>query len=195
MMRAAADEDKPVCEHFMRTCVMKRLQRIRSITEKQLCEMTWELIKLTPRVEKVVVWHGHGIRARSSGSKELTRLVQATNPDILCFFKSKVTAERLMKVPGFAQWVESASFRKVYCHWSFKQGESCSHGTECTVLFNKVEWTNVTHGTGDVHVDSQSRVLTVEFDDHVIVFTYNPQGRFAPKTLAFRSELEKALTE
>ena len=195
MMRAAADEDKPVWEHFMRTCVMKRLQRIRSITGKQSCEMTWELIKPTPKVEKVVVWNGNGIRARSAGSKELTRLVQATNPDVLCFLESKVNAERLMKIPGFEQWVESAGFRKVYCHWSFKQGESSSYGTEGIVLFSKVEWTKVTHGTGDAQFDSQARVLTVEFDDHVMIFTYNPQGGFAPETLAFRSEWEKAFTE
>ena len=192
-MRSAKHDEKMIWEAFIAKCVMKKLQRVRTTTQKQSCQMTWEHIKPTEKVQKVVVWNGNGIRARTSGSNELTRLVQATNPDILCFLESKVNADRLMKIPNFEQWVEDAGFRNLYCHWSHKECDS-SYGTEGIILFSKADCINVTYGMDNPSFDDQARILTAEYDDHIHIFSYNPQGGFVPQSLTYRTEWERAFT-
>ena len=144
-------------------------------------------------VETVVVWNGNGARARWADKAELKQVVQATDPDVLCFLEGKTDSENLVKLPLFRDWVSKSQLRQIDCYWSTKDGKK-SFGNEGIILFSKVPCT-VTYGLGNEELDKQARVMTAEFSDCVMLFTYNPQGGFSKESLAFRTKWEAALLE
>ena len=87
--RAATDKRSWECFSAKHIAQPKIIQT----TTAQSCHTLWEDIKPIDAVEKVIVWNGNGMRARNTGSQELSRLVQVTKPDVLCFWESKVNAE------------------------------------------------------------------------------------------------------
>lgn len=92
---------------------------------------------------------------------ELTRLVQATNPDILCFLESKVNADKLMRIAGFEKWVEGRIQKRDLLLVS-----KDSLGTDI-IVFSKVNHVSVTYGMNSPQFDEQARVLTIEYEDHI----------------------------
>ena len=67
-------------------------------------------------------------------------------------------------------------------------------GTKELLLFSKVKCEKVTFGTGHPEMDMQARVMTAEFGDCIMIFTYNPQGGFSEQSLSFRELWEKEFT-
>ena len=142
-------------------------------------------------VETVIVWNGNGARARWNGKAELKQVVQATDPDALCFLESKTNAENLLRLPHFREWTVESKFRQVYCYWSSKD-DAKGFGNEGLIFFSKIPC-EVTYGIGDEELDKQARAITAEFSDCIMLFTYNPQGGFTSESLAYRTRWEAAL--
>ena len=66
-----------------------------------------------------------------------------------------------------------------------------AYSNEGIILFSKVKCEKVTCGTGHREMDLQARVLTAEFEDCIMIFTYNPQGGFTEESLDFRKRWEQ----
>ena len=96
---AKKKDEKLRWERFMREHVKQA--RLYKATTTQTCHMVWENVEAIPEVRKVIVWNGNGLRARSTGTKELVQLVQVAIPDVLCFLESKASAEKILKIPEF----------------------------------------------------------------------------------------------
>jgi exodeoxyribonuclease III len=143
-------------------------------------------------VDTVIVWNGNGARARWSNKAELKQVVQSADPDVLCFLESKTDAEKLLRLPQFREWTASSQFRQINCYWSIKDDKT-AFGCEGLILFSKVPC-KVTYGMGIEDLDKQARVLTAEFSDCVMLFTYNPQGGFTEESQAFRKKWEIAIS-
>ena len=142
-------------------------------------------------VETVVVWNGNGARARWADKGELREVHKATDPDVLCFLEGKTDVENLVKLPLFREWATKSGLRQINCHWSTKDGKK-GFGNEGIILFSKVPC-KVKYGLGDRELDAQARVMTAEFPDCIMLFTYNPQGGFSEQSLAYRAKWEAAL--
>ena len=116
---------------------------------------------------------------------ELKEITHATNPDVLCFLEAKTNVDNLLAIKGFEDWAISVGFEFLHCYWSQSVGRG-SHGNEGIVVFSKVKPKKLTYGMGEEEFDLQARVITLEFSDHIMVVTYNPQGGFTEKSLLFR---------
>ena len=110
---------------------------------------------------------------------------------MLCFLEGKTDAENLVKLPLFREWATKSGLRQINCHWSTKDGKK-GFGNKGIILFSKVPC-KVKYGLGDKELDAQARVMTAEFSDCIMLFTYNPQGGFTEQSLAYRAKWEAAL--
>ena len=176
---------------FNKYCPQKTITMTSST---QTTEMTIDQ-KSPPKdvVETVIVWNGNGARARLANKAELRQVVQAADPDVLCFLEGKTDAEHLLHISHFRDWSVKSQYRQVNCYWSIKDDRK-AFGSEGIILFSKLPC-KVTYGLGDEVLDKQARVLTAEFSDCVMLFTYNPQGGFTLESQAFRKKWEAALIE
>ena len=167
-------------------------RQFKMVSSKQTCEMKIRQAETAKEfVETVVVWNGNGARARWNGKAELKQVVQAVDPDVLCFLEGKTDAENLLQLGKFREWATEAKYHQVNCYWSWKQDKK-AHGNEGVILFSKVPC-EVTYGFGNSEMDNQARALTAEFSDCIILFTYNPQGGFVEESLTYRAKWEEAL--
>ena len=164
-------------EAFMKACFV--MQTVTTRTTVQTCEILINkpLKGLRKEVETMIVWNGNGARARWTGNEELKKVVQATNPDLLCFLESKTNAENLLQLKGFEEWIVEAGFVQLYCYWSEKEGKKV-YGNEGIVIFSKVKCETILYGIGNNDLDMQARVVTLIFTDCVIIVSYNPQGGY-----------------
>jgi exodeoxyribonuclease III len=191
--RKGSTTDKQVWERFIARFIPSI--EITTSTTAQNCHMTWPQTIEKPEkkeVETIVVWNGNGARARWTGKAELKELVQTSDPDVLCFLEGKTDIEHLRRLERFEEWIERVGYKHLHCYWSKKDSATHSYGNEGIILFSKVKCEKVRYGIGHHEFDMQARVLTAEFSDCTIVFSYNPQGGFSEESLDYRSRWEKA---
>ena len=167
------------------------LRPFKMISDEQSSQIVIEQSEQPKVVETVVVWNGNGARARWADKAELKQVFKATDPDVLCFLEGKTDSENLVKLPLFREWATKSKLSQINCYWSTKDGKK-GFGNEGIILFSKVPCV-VKYGLGDKELDAQARVMTAEFSDCIMLFTYNPQGGFSEQSLAFRSKWEAAL--
>jgi exodeoxyribonuclease III len=183
--------DKQIWEKFIDRFVPS-LTYVTSTTA-QSCHVAWKETIERPEKKEVntmVVWNGNGMRARWTGNSEFKELVRASDPDVLCFLEGKTDIEHLLQLEDFEKWITQSGFKHLYCYWSKKDSGASSYGNEGIILFSKVKCDKVTYGTGHPEMDTQARVMTAEFADCIMVFTYNPQGGFSEQSLKFREDWE-----
>ena len=121
-------------------------------------------------------------------------MVRSIHPDVLCFLESKTDMEHLLQLDGFENWLLQTGYKYVYCYWSRKDNCESTYGNEGIILFSKVRC-SVTYGLNVSDMDVEARVLTAQFSDCIMVFTYNPQGGFVKQSLEFRFNWETALKQ
>ena len=170
---------------------------IETKTETQSCHVKWKdsIEKHEKKlVETMIVWNGNGIRARWAGKSELKELVKTSNPDVLCFLEGKTDIDNLLKLEGFDEWIRETGYKHLYCYCSKKEFGANVYGNEGIVLFSKVECEKITYGTGHPEMDRQARVMTAEFADNIMIFTYNPQGGFEARSLEYRKNWEAEMS-
>jgi exonuclease III len=142
----------------------------------------------------IVIWNGNGIAARwGKLDGELTQIVDATNPDLLCFLEAKTNSDKLLMLEGFDAWAEQKGFQSVSCYWSANEDRSL-RGCEGIVVFTKMPC-SVVYGMGDPELDMQARVVTLEFERVFVLITYHPYGGFSESSLAYRCKWEARFTQ
>ena len=165
-------------------------------TQKQTCTINTRVgrehtSKTLP--SSVIVWNGNGVRARwNSPHNELKSIVNFSNPDLLCFLEAKTDSEKLLALNGFEEWVNEKGFRQIFCYWSCHEDKT-ARGCEGILIFSKVPC-QVRYGMGNPEFDKQARVVTIGFPGVLLIISYNPQGGFSEKSIAFRESWEHTFT-
>ena len=137
------------------------------------------------------MWNANGVRARwTAPHNELTHLVHATNPDLLCILEAKTDAEKLLGLQGFEEWANENKFTQIFSYWS-ERDDRTARGSEGILILSKIKC-QVTYGIGNSEFDKQARVATIKFPGTLLVISYNPQGGFADRSLQFRERWESA---
>jgi len=160
-------------EQFLKEFVPNRSTTSKSTIQTN--ESIFHQSEPAKQISSVVIWNGNGVRARWNSQKnELKQVVHAANPDLLFFLESKTNAEQMIKLKGFEEWVISAKFCFMSCYWSERQDKK-AYGNEGILILSKIQPQKVVYGMGDEVVDEQARVVVAEFENVMLLVTYNPQ--------------------
>jgi len=128
---------------------------------------------------KLVSYNVNGIRA--SVTKGLPTSLRQIGADIVCFQETKATpdqvAEALKGVDGY----------HLHAHSAEKPGYSG------TAILSKEKPVRVEYGIGMPEHDTEGRVITATFKDHVVVNTYVPNSGQDLKRLGYRGVWDAAL--
>jgi exodeoxyribonuclease-3 len=130
---------------------------------------------------KLVSFNVNGIRA--SVKKGLADSLHAMDADIFCFQETKATpeqvAEALADVKGYHLTAHSAE----------------KAGYSGTAVLSREKPVKVNLGIGIPKHDTEGRVITATFKDHIVVNAYVPNSGQGLKRLDYRHEWDGALRE
>ena len=131
---------------------------------------------------KLVSWNVNGIRAVSK-KDEFWDWFENTDADIINFQEVRATQDKIPKkladVDGYKQYFNEAE----------KKGYS-GVGT-----YSKIEPVEVTKGLGVEDLDSEGRVLKIEYPDFILYNIYFPNSGMNAKRLDFKVDFCNALLE
>ncbi len=130
---------------------------------------------------KLVSFNVNGIRA--SVKKGLADSIKDMDADIVCFQETKANpeqvAEALADVKGYHLTAYSAE----------------KAGYSGTAILSREEPVRVDHGIGGDEHNSEGRVITATFADHIVVNAYIPNSGQGLKRLEYRQHWDIALRE
>jgi exodeoxyribonuclease-3 len=130
---------------------------------------------------KLVSFNVNGIRA--SVKKGLAKSLSEMNADIVCFQETKANpdqvAEALAEVKGYHLAAYSAD----------------KAGYSGTAILSREEPVRVDHGIGGDDHNTEGRVITATFADHIVVNAYIPNSGQGLKRLEYRQQWDIALRE
>lgn len=128
--------------------------------------------------KKFISWNVNGIRAcMTKGFEEAFKSLDA---DIFCVQETKMQDGQLTFEPdGYHQY------------WNYAEKK----GYSGTAIFTKDEPLNVTYGIGIDELDTEGRLITLEFEDMYFITEYVPNAQQELKRLDFRMKWEDAFRE
>src|SRR3989344_30590 len=118
---------------------------------------------------KIVSWNVNGINACIN--KGLIDFMNQEDADIYCFQEVKATKEKLPKSINDYQEFHSHAKKKGYSGVS---------------VYSKLKPINVIEGLGNELIDSEGRVLTLEFETFFLINAYFPHSHRELKRLDFK---------
>ena len=109
---------------------------------------------------KLISWNVNGLRAcMTKGFQEYFDLMDA---DFFCLQETKLQAGQIeMNLPGYHQY------------WNYAEKK----GYSGTAIFAKQEPLSVTYGVGDPELDTEGRMITLEYADFYLVTCYTPNAQ------------------
>ena len=123
---------------------------------------------------KLISWNVNGIRA--AWKKGLPEFVAAQNPDVLCLQETKIQLEQLTPeikdLPGYRS------------HWSMAEKK----GYSGVVTYTRPEPLAVSTNFGSPALDSEGRVLHIEYPDFHLFNGYFPNSGMGPERLAHKMQ-------
>lgn len=125
---------------------------------------------------KIISWNVNGIRAAIR--KGFSDFVKKENPDIMCVQETKAHPEQVD--------IELPQYENHYWNSADKKGYSG------TAIFSKQEAKEVSFGIGLENLDTEGRVITLEFKDFYLVNVYTPNSQRELKRLDYRQEWDEA---
>lgn len=128
---------------------------------------------------KLVSFNVNGIRA--SVTKGLPTSLKQIAADIVCFQETKATPEQV------AEALKGVEGYHLHAHSAEKPGYSG------TAILSKEKPVRVEYGIGIKKHDTEGRVITATFKDHVVVNTYVPNSGQDLKRLGYRGTWDAAL--
>ena len=109
---------------------------------------------------KLVSWNVNGLRAVIG--KDFYESVKALNPDVLCLQEIKMQKGQCsVDLPGYEQYFNCAD----------KKGYSG------TAIFAKEQPISVTYGIGIPELDTEGRLITLEYPEFYLVTCYTPNAQ------------------
>lgn len=124
---------------------------------------------------KCISWNVNGLRAVMQ--KNFMEFFNEIDADIFCLQETKMQAGQLeLDLPGYHQ----------YFNYAEKKGYSG------TAIFTKEEPQNVQLGLGIAELDTEGRVITLEFEKYFFVTVYTPNAQSELARIDFRMTWEDA---
>ena len=130
---------------------------------------------------KLISFNVNGIRA--SVKKGLADSLQAMDADIVCFQETKASTEQV------AEALTDVEGYHLAAHSAEKPGYSG------TAILSREAPVRVDRGIGGDEHNSEGRVITATFTDHIVVNAYIPNSGQGLKRLAYRQQWDVALRE
>ena len=127
---------------------------------------------------KYISWNVNGLRAcMQKGFMDFFTQIDA---DAFCLQETKLQEGQIvMDLPGYEQY------------WNYAQKK----GYSGTAIFTRVSPLSVQYGIGVEELDTEGRVITLEFEDHYLVTCYTPNSQRELARLAHRMNWEKAFLD
>ena len=111
---------------------------------------------------KILSYNVNGIRA--TFKKGFITWLEATQADVICIQETKAMEEQ----------VDTAKLEQMgYHHYWFSAQKK---GYSGVAIFSRKKPNNITYGSGIDHMDSEGRILRVDFDEVSIMSLYLPSG-------------------
>lgn len=130
---------------------------------------------------KLVSWNINGIR--SVLKKGFEEFLNKTNFDVLC----------LQETRALEQQVPSEVWNPLGYHSYWFPAEKKGYSGVAT--WSKKKPLRVHYGMGQERLDREGRLLTLEFEDHVVINGYYPNGSSSDERLAYKMEFYEAFLE
>ena len=109
---------------------------------------------------KFISWNVNGLRA--CVTKGFGDFFNAADADFFCLQETKLQAGQIaLPLPGYSQY------------WNYAQKK----GYSGTAIFAKQEPLSVTYGVGVEELDTEGRLITLEYPDFYIVTCYTPNAQ------------------
>ena len=131
---------------------------------------------------KLVSWNVNGIRAVSK-KEEFWDWFENTDADIISFQEVRATEDKIPK-----KLADNDSFHKFY-------NEAEKKGYSGVATYSKAEPVEVVKGLGNEELDSEGRVLRIEYPEFILYNIYFPNSGMEAKRLDFKVAFCDALLE
>lgn len=126
-------------------------------------------------MKKFISWNVNGLRACVKKGFEDT--FQSLDADIFCLQETKLQEGQIdLPTEGYHQY------------WNYAERK----GYSGTAIFTKEEPTAVTYGLGIPELDTEGRLITLEFPKYYFITEYVPNSQGELKRLPFRMQWEDA---
>ena len=124
---------------------------------------------------KFISWNVNGLRACMQ--KGFLDFFRDADADFFCLQETKLQEGQLdLELPGY------------YQYWNYAEKK----GYSGTAIFTKHEPTGVQYGIGIPHLDTEGRVITLEYPNFYLVTCYTPNAQRELARIDFRMEWEDA---
>ena len=127
---------------------------------------------------RLISWNVNGLRACMQ--KGFLDFFQNIDADFFCLQETKLQEGQIdLQLDGYFQY------------WNYAQKK----GYSGTAIFSKFPALKVTYGIGIPELDTEGRLITLEFHDFFLVTCYTPNAQRELARLTFRMEWEKAFSD
>ena len=127
---------------------------------------------------KFISWNVNGLRA--CVAKGFMDVFSQLNADFFCLQETKLQAGQIeLSLPGYFQY------------WCYAEKK----GYSGTAIFTKHEPLTVTYGVGVEELDTQGRLITLEYPDFYLVTCYTPNAQRGLARIEHRLRWESALRD
>ena len=124
---------------------------------------------------KLISWNVNGLRACLG--KGFMEFFQTADADVFCLQETKLQAGQVdLELPGYHQY------------WNYAEKK----GYSGTAIFTKREPISVTYGLGVPELDTEGRLITLEFPEYYVVTCYTPNSQEGLKRIDHRMRWEDA---
>ena len=124
---------------------------------------------------KFVSWNVNGLRACMQ--KGFLDFFKEANADLFCLQETKLQEGQIaLEMPGYHQF------------WNYAEKK----GYSGTAIFSRKKPIRVFYGIGPEHMDTEGRVITLEFEDFYLVTCYTPNSQRELTRLPYRMQWEAA---
>ena len=127
---------------------------------------------------KFISWNVNGLRA--CVQKGFLDFFNESDADFFCLQETKLQEGQLqLALPGYCQ------------HWCYAEKK----GYSGTAIFAKAAPLSVTYGLGIAELDTEGRLITLEYPDYYLVTCYTPNAQRELARLAHRLQWDAAFRE
>ena len=124
---------------------------------------------------KLISWNVNGLRACLS--KGFMDFFNDEKADCFCLQETKLQADQVeMDLPGYWEY------------WNYAEKK----GYSGTAIFSKTEPLSVSYGVGVEELDTEGRLITLEFDNFYLVTCYTPNAQRGLARLGHRMDWDAA---
>ena len=127
---------------------------------------------------KLISWNVNGLRACMQ--KGFPDFFEAIHADMFCLQETKLQAGQIdLQFPGYEQY------------WNYAEKK----GYSGTAIFTKRKPLSVTYGVGNPELDTEGRLITLEFENFYLVTCYTPNAQRELARIDHRMKWDAAFRE